>query len=156
MKTKQNHIKAVFTEEASGAKNYSGAKGLLSIYKIVCRKTEKVVVDCRVWSNWSSANTAYCSVWVSLAQHKKPDAWEWAECSGSSTDNGCGYDRVSQVVASALCDAGIEFYGSPYPANKDAANFKKRAYIGGTGCHVEALLAVAYAAGFNDCILVKY
>lgn len=156
MKTKQNHIKAVFTTEESNARNLSQEKELVSKYVIIDKKTEQKVLDCRVYVGRSkSSSTLYASIWVDVKRDKKPATWEYCGTSGYGSAGGWGYDKESKAIEQALHSAGIELYGTPYKAHDQKVDFKKRAYIGGTGCHESALLAIAYAAGFNNCIVVS-
>jgi|GEM_PF-5050269 len=160
MKTKQSHIKAVFSKSVSNAKNYSNEKELISLYKIIDKKTETCVIDCRVYSGRSrSSSTLYASIWVKTGAKCKQLPYDFT--SGTSSAGGWGYDKESSAIAGAIADAEIELFGTAYPRSSYSQedkkiDFKKRVYIGGTGCHEEALLAIAYAAGYSDCILAKY
>ena len=164
MKTKQEFMRAVFTTRAQNAVNRSGQKALVRSFDIIDKKTERVIVDCRVYmSKGRNASTVYASVWVnSIKDSKHPSDGEYGFTSGSGSASGYGYHKESAAVADAIRSAGIELYGSPYgrPSNSDTpeqtrALLKKPARIGGCGdgsvrC---ALLAIAYAAGYNDCIV---
>lgn len=164
MKTKQEFLRAKFTDRADNAVNRSGEKALISSYSIIDKKTEREIVDCRLYmSNGRNASTVYASIWVNdIKEAKRPGGWAYGSTSGSGSAGGYGYHKESAAVAAAIEDAGIELYGSPYghPVNGDTpeqtrAMLKKRARIGGCGdgsvrC---ALLAIAYAAGYNDCIV---
>lgn len=168
MKTKQEHIKAVFTASNSNAKNMDGEKEQIAAYKIIDKKTERTVVDCRVYmGRSSSATTVYASIWAYIKENKVAAKYKPAfmvEHSSGAYFSGCtsghgwaggyGYCKESQAIGDAIKSAGIELYGSAYPSYKDSDK-KRRAYIGGTGCHEKALLAIAYAGGYTDCILVK-
>lgn len=146
MKTKQNHIKAKFVAQNEAAKNYSGDKELVSLYKIICKKTELVVVDCRCWmSRGRNVSNFYASIWINT---------KTGFYSGTGSAGGWGYDKESSAIASAIESAGVELFGAPYPQSGELVDFKKRARISGTGCHKEALMAIAYAAGYRDCIVV--
>lgn len=153
MKTKQSHIKAKFTTEESNAKNLSGEKELVSAYKIVDKKTEDVILDCRVWST-RNGGTVYGSIWADVKKGKFPESWGYGCVSGHGKASGYGYHKESAAIEAAIHSAGIELFGTPY-AGREKVDFKKRAYIGGTGEHEYALLAIAYAAGYTNCILVK-
>jgi len=172
MKTKQTNIKAKLPllpqEIKKGA--YWHDKEHLSTYKIIDKKTEKTIIDCRVSCSRSrNSSSVYCDLWISniLKIPKNADytvtiqgvgyetTYNTTELSGQGVAGGYGYDKESSAVGSAISDCGVELYGSPYPHHSDNPNFKKRAYIGGTGCHESALLAIAYTCGYNNCILVK-
>lgn len=164
MKAKQSHIKAKFTTQVSNAYHYD--KPLVSAYKIIDKSTESCIVDCRVYMSASrNASTVYCSLWVSsIKESKLPQPHinsyrsEWGldnSVSGKGSAGGWGWDKESGAIGSAIVDANIELFGTPYPYHDDKVDFKKRAYIGGTGCHKEALLAIAYAAGYNNVIMVS-
>jgi len=157
MKTKQNHIKAVFTVETSNGLNMSRDKETASSYVIIDKKTEQEIVNCRVYIGRSkSSSTVYASLWVYVGDKKRPTEWHYGNISGHGSAGGWGYDKESKAIEQAINSAGIELYGTPY-TNRDVktVDFKKQAWIGGTGCHEAALLAIAYSAGFNDCILVR-
>ena len=165
MKTKQSYMRAVFTTRADNARNWNGEKELITRYRLIDKKTERVIVDARVYMGRSrTASAVYASVWVHGIKNK-PDAWEDGETSGRGLAGGWGYHKTSAAIASAIEDAGIELYGSRYghPINGDDSPqetkklLKTRAYIhgGGDGSVECALMAIAYAAGYTDCILVK-
>lgn len=162
-KTKQEFMKAVFTAEKSNARNMSDSKQLISRYVLTDKKTEREIVDCRLYMSASrNASTVYASLWVLLSEKKKPEGWKYCSTSGGGSAGGYGYDKKSAAVADAISSAGIELYGSPYarPVNGDSeaatkALLKKRAHIGGCGegSIRAALCAIAYAAGFTDCVI---
>ncbi len=154
MKTKQNHIKAVFTTENSNARNMSDSKEVVSRYVIIDKKTEKKVIDCRVYASRGKGSNLYASIWVDLKKEKTPDSWQYGYTSGFGLAGGWGYDKESKAIEQAIDSAGIELYGTPYNRTDTKVDFKKQAWIGGTGCHEKALLAIAYAAGYSDCIAV--
>ena len=158
MKTKQSNIAAKFTSSVSNAVNYSRDKETIRQYTLVDKKTERVVVDCRVYMGRSrNASTVYAAVWVNISAAKKPDAWLYGETSGRGFASGYGYHKGSAAIGDAISSAGIELYGSPYTNTQgDKVDMKKRAHIGGCGDEAAraALLAIAYAAGFKDCIFV--
>lgn len=154
MKTKQAHIKAKFETREENAKNLSGDKELVSAYKIVDKTSERAIVDCRVWAT-KSGSTFYASIWVNIKKAKRPESFEHGCTSGYGTAGGWFYDKESSSIGEAISSAGIGLYGSPYTHHHEKPDFKKRANIGGKGCHKEALLAIAYAAGYNNCIMVE-
>lgn len=156
MKTKQAHLKAVFTVQADNAVNHGHNLEQVARYLVVDKKTEKTVVDARCWMGRSrSASTVKASIWISLSDKKRPDGWEWAETSGSGSAGGYGYDKISAAIGDAMDSAGVELYGSAYTVRSDV-DMKKRERINGKGdAAIEsAVLAIAYAAGYTDCILV--
>lgn len=156
MKTKQDFLKATFTTKQDNAKNLHGEKELTSFYKIIDKKTEKVVVDCRCYMARSrSAQTVYCALWIALDDKAKPASWEYGYTSGKGLASGYGYHKESAAIQDAIESAGIELWGSPYNQNREGFTFKKSAYIGGCGTHEEALKAIAFAAGYNNCIFVR-
>ena len=159
MKTKQPYMKAVMPlVSVSNARNYGGEKEQIRGIKLIDKKTERVIVDAR-WYMCKSASAlnVYCSLWcigrgVYEAAHST---------SGKGTASGYGYHKASASLGSAIANAGITLYGSPYghPVNQDSdkatkALLKSAAHIGGCGdgsidC---ALLAIAYAMGYRDVI----
>lgn len=168
MQAKQELLKAVLTEERNNAKNYGGDKEKVSQYLILDKKTERAVVDCRVYMGRSaSASTVYASVWIHAREDKKPAGWQYAGTSGTGNASGYGYHKESAAIAHALDSAGVQLFGEVYscaaPTDpKEYAKYKreimkKRAYIDGAGegAIKKALLAVAHAAGFNDVIFIN-
>lgn len=147
MQAKQTII-AKFTTENSNAVNYDNKKEKVSQYVIIDKNTERRIVDCRVYMGRSSnSSTVFCSLWVNIKENKKPKTWQYAGTSGTGSAGGYGYHKQSAAVQDALTSAGIELY------NAD----KTRRYIDGVGDSAirEALLAVAYAAGYNSVIFVS-
>ena len=166
MQTRQKYMRAVFTNRADNAINMASDKELISDYRIIDKKTERTIVTCAVYRGKSrSASAVHASLWVhGITDANKPESWEYGETSGRGSAGGYGYHKASAAVASAISSAGIELYGSPYghPVNGDSpaktrAMLKSLAHIGGCGSSsIEcALLAIAYAAGFNNCIFVR-
>ena len=153
MKTKQEGIKAVFTAENEPRNGWQyNNKELVDQYVVTDKKTEKVVVDCRVYMGKSrNASTVFASIWIN-GINSQADLY----VSGSGKAGGYGYCKASAAVESAIHSAGFELYGSPYnrkPENRTA--WKNRTYIGGCGTTAikDALLAIAYTAGCRDGIL---
>ena len=159
MKTKQEYMRATFTKEVHNAINYGDKKTMLSHHVLIDKKTEKEIVDCRIYG---AGVTVYCSIWVqSVKENKRPADWVYGSTSGKGSAGGYGYHKSSAAVAEAIKSAGIVLTGFPYgsPATsvtpaQTRALLKKPAYIGGCGdesirC---ALLAIAYAAGHRDVI----
>lgn len=159
MKTKQEYMRATFTKECENAINYGDKKPMRERHVLIDKKTEREIVDCRTYG---SGSTVYCSIWInSVKQEKRPANWIHGGTSGKGSAGGYGYHKASAAVADAIVSAGIALTGSPYgyPVNSDTpaqtrARLKKPAHIGGCGdasirC---ALLAIAYAAGYQDVI----
>lgn len=158
MKTKQATIKAIFTASNDNAVNHGHKLETVASYQVIDKKSERSIITARVYmGRSSSANQVKASVWVSLSDKNKPESWEYGYTSGSGQAGGYGYDKESSAIESAIESAGIELYGTAYQRRGEKVDFKKRAYIGGVGSQAveTALLAIAYAAGYNDCILVK-
>jgi len=154
MKTKQTYMKAVLPATGkSNAITDNGKRELTSYYKLIDKKTERTVIDCRLYmGKSSSASTVYCSLWIGSPTFAS---------SGRGSAGGYGYHKQSAAVGSAITSAGIELFGSPYghPVNGDTPaqtrkRLKNRAHIGGCGSEsIEcALAAIAYAAGCTDAI----
>lgn len=157
MKTKQANMIAKFTTETNGANQPN--KALFSAIKVICKKTEEVVVDCRTYMSASrNASKVEACIWVSIANAKKPKSFEFGHVSGHGSASGWGYDKVSSAIGAAIDDAGIELYGTPYNVySNEKVDMKRRARIGGVGGNAAemACLAIAYAAGYRDCIVVQ-
>ena len=86
MKTKQKYLVAKFTTRHDGASNDNGKRELTSYYKLVDKKTEKVIVDCRMYMGRSaSASAVYCALWV---QSIKKAPTEWVD--GYTSTSGAG------------------------------------------------------------------
>ena len=165
MKTRQPYMRAVFSgPRADNARGSESSHSLISEYLIIDKRTERTIVTCRTYTK-GRGNTVYASLWVHrIVDANKPASWDYGETSGRGSAGGYGYHRVSAAVSEAISNAGIELYGSPYghPINGDTpakthAMLRQRAHIGGcgdgsVGC---ALLAIAYAAGFNNVIFVR-
>ena len=159
MKTKQEYMRATFTKEVHNAINYGDKKPTLERHVLIDKKTEREIVDCRIYG---AGATVYCSIWIDrVKQEKRPAGWVCGHTSGKGSAGGYGYHKSSEAVAKAIRSAGIVLTGYPYgiPVNSDTpaltrALLKKPAHIGGCGdesirC---ALLAIAYAAGYTDVI----
>lgn len=158
MKTKQATMKAVFTKECSKAINHGGKLETVSQFILIDKKTEKQVVVARTYmGRGRSASQVKAAVWVTLSDKKTPAGWEYGHTSGSGCAGGCGYDKASTAIADAIESAGIELYGTAYQRHGEKVDFKKRVHFGGVGetATRAALLAIAYAAGWTDVILVE-
>lgn len=164
MKTKQKYLVAKFTTRHDGASNDNGKRELVSYYKLIDKKTEKVIIDCCMYMGRSaSASAVHCSLWVQSIKNA-PTEWVdgYTSTSGAGTAGGYGYHKTSAALGSAISNAGIELWGSAYcrPVNQQTPAdmrkiMKQRAHIGGTGTIEGALSAIAYAAGYTDCIFVR-
>ena len=150
MKTKQAYMKAVFCgEEKSNAKNLANEKETISQYIIVDKKTEKEVINCRVYMGRSSSSSqVYASIWISN---------NGLYTSGYGTAGGYGYHKESAAIDAAITSAGFELFGNVYARSNEKPDFKKQCHIGGVGESAidSALLAIAYSIGVKDCIFVK-
>lgn len=165
MKTKQTYMRAIFNKECDNAINMEDSREVSARYLLIDKKTERTIVDCRAYMGKSAqASTVYASLWVSgIKAGKHPADWKYPGTTGRGSAGGYGYHKTSAAIADAIRCAGIGLYGSPYgrPSNDDTsaqtlATLKNPAHIGGCGdtsvrC---ALLAIAYAAGYPDCIFV--
>ena len=150
MKTKQAYMKAIFCgEEKRNAKNMYGEKELVSSYIVIDKKTEKEVINCRVYMGRSSSSSqVYASIWISN---------NGLYTSGYGVAGGYGYHKESAAIDAAITSAGFELFGNVYARSNEKPDFKKQCYIGGVGESAidAALLAIAYATGVKDCIFVK-
>lgn len=143
-KTKREFIKAVFVSEASNAKNMGGEKEQVNRIVLIDKKTEAHCVDARFYmSSGRNASTVYCSIWVHTVDGKTH--------TGHGKAGGYGYHKESAALSDAIESAGIELWGDQYNCTKSP---KKKAYISGCGetAMRDACNAIAYAAGFKDCI----
>lgn len=174
MKTKQATIKAKLPLKISDMdKAYCHDKETFAGYKIIDKKTEKTVIDCRFSQGRSrNASSVYCDLWVSCIKGSKipkkadytyiPDWCEaktprpQRELSGNGVAGGWGYDKKSSALGAAIESCGITLWGTPYHSQAGNVNFKKRAHIGGTGVCEAPLLSIAHAIGYNSVILVSY
>lgn len=157
MKTKQSRLRAEFATERDNAINYGGAKPLVARHILIDKKTEKIIVDCRVYG---SGHTVYCALWVmGIKPAKVPAGWSHGSTSGRGKASGYGADKESIAADAAIQNAGIKLWGSHYGAagfDMPRDILKKPASIAGCGDKAveSALLAIAYAAGYTDCIYV--
>jgi hypothetical protein len=89
MKTKQEYMRATFTEERANAINYSGKKPLISQHILIDKKTERKIVDCRTYG---AGSTVYCSIWIqNIKDNKKPADWVYRSTSGRGSAGGYAY-----------------------------------------------------------------
>lgn len=158
MKTKQASMKAVFTNECGNAINHGGKMETIGQFILIDKKTEREVVAARTYmGRGRSASQVKAAVWVDLSGKKKPADWEYGSTSGHGYAGGYGYDKASTAIADAIESAGIELYGTAYQRHGEKVDFKKRVHFGGVGSTATrmALLAIAYAAGWTDVILIE-
>ena len=164
MKTKREALRAQFIESKQNAKNLSGEKALINRILVIDKKTERTIVDARIWMGTSrNASTVYASVWMNGVRGKKTENFHTC---GYGTASGYGYHKQSAALQSAFTSAGVIFFGSPYNRvetvniNGETVEEKgwrnKRAYFGGCGdlAMTNACLAAAYALGCTDAILI--
>lgn len=165
MKTRQEYMLAKFTTRHENARNMTGEKETVSRIVLIDKKTEREIVDCRIYMSASrNASTVYASIWVQgIKTGKHPADWPYGETSGRGSAGGGGYHKQSAAVGDAIRSAGIELYGSPYASRSNGdsheetkAMLKKPTHINGCGDGSirAALLAIANAAGYSDVIAV--
>ena len=158
MKTKQASMKAVFTKECDNAINHGGKMETVSQFILIDKKTEREVVVARTYmGRGRSASQVKAAIWITLSDKKTPAGWEYGHTSGAGCAGGYGYDKASTAIADAIESAGIELYGTAYKRHGENVDFKKRVHFGGAGSSAtrSALLAIAYAAGWNDVVFVE-
>jgi hypothetical protein len=127
-------MKAKFLSEQSNARNLSGDKELVDSFKVVAYYKGQLteVVTCRVWMGRSrNASTVYASVWVHAPAKN-------VHSSGYGSANGYGYCKTSAAIGEAIRSAG----------------FQLDQRIDGTGCHREALEAIAHCVGYRKILTV--
>lgn len=161
METKQNNMIAKFTKPMQNAKQPQN-KEMTARYLVIDKESERHIVDCRVYmGRSSSASVVYASIWINFNLANMPTVqriageWEHGYTTGNGKAGGYGYHKASAAVQDAIASAGIELYGSAYkPLIPD---FTIRASISGVGDSAiqSALLAIAFAAGYDDCIFVS-
>lgn len=143
-KTKREFMVAKLITESSNARNMAGEKEQVNRIVLIDKKTEAHAVDARFYmASGRNASTVYCSIWV----HTK-DGKTFA---GHGKAGGYGYHKESAALSDAIKSAGIELWGDQYNRTKSP---KKKAYISGCGetAMNDACNAIAYAAGYRDCI----
>lgn len=147
-----NTLKAKIAKSVENARQPDN-KELVDAYSLVTvyKGAPKEVITARFYMGRSrTASTVYCCVWI-----RGRDCWN----SGAGSAGGYGYCKISQAFESALHAAGVELYGTPYANHGEKIDFKKRAYIGGTGTtSIErAMEAIAIACGYRGkTIIVKH
>ena len=118
-------MKAIIKNQVRNARNYGGEKETVAKYVILAKTKHcnevREIVDCRVYMGRSrSASTVYASLWI--------HAFE-CHTSGTGSAGGWGYHKESAAIASAITNAGIELYGSPYGEPRRWNHDEKREYI---------------------------
>ena len=143
--TKREFIKATFIAESSNALNMAGEKEQVNRIVLIDKKTEREVLDTGFYmARGRNAQTVYCSIWVHTKDGK--------EHSGHGKAGGGGYHKESAALADAIASAGISLWGDQYNRTKTPKDTK--AHISGCGERAmhDACNAIAYAAGYRDCI----
>lgn len=135
--------------EYQNGKNYGNTKEKISQWLIIDKKTERTIIDCRVYMGRSSnSSQVYASVRIMGDNYY---------IAGSGIAGGYGYHKASAAIASALSSAGVKLFGSAYLGRQEKPNFKRHADIGGVGesaCRM-AFNAIAYALGYRDIIIIE-
>lgn len=154
MKLKKSdlNIKAflpVNDSEYQNGRNYGDIKEKTSQWLVIDKKTERTIIDCRVYMGRSSnSSQVYASVWIMGNNYY---------VAGTGVAGGYGYHKASAAIDSALSSAGIKLFGNVYLSHDTKPDFKRHANIGGVGetaCRM-AFNAIAYALGCRDVIVVE-
>lgn len=129
--------------------NYGDTKEKTSNWLVIDKKTERTIIDCRVYMGRSAnSSQVYASIWIMGNNYY---------IAGSGVAGGYGYHKTSAAIASALSSAGIKLFGNVYLPHDTKPDFKRHADIGGRGesaCRM-AFNAIAYALGYRDIIMVE-
>src|ERR1035437_7250327 len=98
MKTKQEFMKAVLpTVGVNNARNEGDKKEIIGCYKLIDEKTEKTIVDRRLYMGKSaSASMVYCALWL------RSQITNGLDTAGRGQAGGYGYHKSSAAVASAI------------------------------------------------------
>ena len=135
--------------EYRNGRNYGDTKEKISQWLVIDKKTERTIIDCRVYMGRSSnSSQVYASVWISGNNYY---------VAGTGNAGGYGYHKASAAIASALESAGINLFGNIYHRAGEKPDFKRYADIGGGGesaCRM-AFNAIAYALGYRDIIMIE-
>lgn len=154
MKLKQSNLsmKAVLPvndSEYRDGYNYGDTKEKISQWIVIDKKTERTIIDCRVYMGRSSnSSQVYASIWI-MGNN--------CYIAGSGVAGGYGYHKASAAIASAVASAGVELFGHAYMPTREKPDFKRHADIGGVGesaCRM-AFNAIAYALGYRDIIMIE-
>ena len=94
-----NAVMPVNDSEYQNGRNYGDTKEKTSQWLVIDKKTERTIIDCRVYM-CRSANSSqvYASVWIHGDNYY---------IAGSGVAGGYGYHKASAAIASALSSAGI-------------------------------------------------
>lgn len=102
-------MKAIIKSNVSNAVNYSRDKetvNSMTVYGTNEHGDIVSLVDARFYmSRSASASVVYCALWVHSFD---------VRTSGKGRAGGGGYHKESSALASAITDASIELWGSPY------------------------------------------
>ena len=135
--------------EYQNGKNYGDTKEKVSQWLVIDKKTERTIIDCRVYMGRSvNSSQVYASVWIMGNNYY---------IAGTGVAGGYGYHKASAAIASALSSAGIKLFGHAYMPTSEKPDFKRHADIGGVGesaCRM-AFNVIAYALGYHDIIMVE-
>lgn len=135
--------------EYQNGRNYGDTKEKTSQWLVIDKKTERTIIDCRVYMGRSAnSSQVYASVWIMGNNYY---------IAGHGQAGGYGYDKASTAIASALSSAGIKLFGNVYLSHDTKPDFKRRADIGGVGesaCKM-AFNAIAYVLGYRDVIMIE-
>ena len=131
--------------------NYGNKKEKTSQWLVIDKKTERTIIDCRVYMGRSNnSSLVHCSVWIHGNNYY---------IAGKGVAGGYGYHKESAAIASALSSSGIKLFGSEYRLTNKKPDFTRECHIGGVGelAIRSAFEAVAYALGYRDvrlCIIM--
>lgn len=103
----------------------------------------------------SSASVVYCCFWAHNYHHKTKPA-KSVSVSGKGTASGWGYHKMSAALASAISDAGIKLFGSPYAGQDEGYPKNNPVHFGGCGSSSmeEALKAITKALGYHGKMVI--
>ena len=135
--------------EYQNGKNYGDTKEKTSHWLVIDKKTERTIIDCRVYMGRSAnSSQVYASIWIMGNGYY---------IAGHGQAGGYGYHKASAAIAIALSSAGIKLFGHAYLPHGTKPDFKRYVDIGGVGesaCRM-AFNAIAYALGYRDVIVVE-
>ena len=129
------------------AKNLSNEKETVSRYTVIDKKTEREIINCAVYMGRSSnSSQVYASIWISGKDYY---------ISGYGFAGGYGYHKESAAIGDAIRSAGVKLFGKLY--HGEQKDLKKECHIGGVGESAirSAFIAIAYALGSKDIIIVS-
>lgn len=135
--------------EYQNGKNYGNTKEKINHWLVIDKKTERTIIDCRVYMGRSANSSQVCaSVWIMGDNYY---------IAGYGVAGGYGYHKASAAIASALSSAGVKLFGHAYLPHNTKPDFKRHANISGVGesaCRM-TFNAIAYALGYRDVIVVE-